>query len=541
MLRNTVNQGPTIFPIVFAAIVGGAMKVIATWRLQRGTTLGFVEQLLGSNTISGAVLTQAQLLAFNFTGLVLLILWALSPLGSQASLRVVSIVPSFAKSNETLAMMNSFTGYMYGTAAGASAAMTIVLPPFIASMMSAKLLESRNQDLWGNIRLPAIESLTNDEDTNWINVTNPSSVQYPSLVGIPMASLPSIGNTRFTFSNSYLNITCGVLEQQGNFTNFSSPDFPKPGGSTDCTWLTQTTFGFQIAMSEPCESLQLGSGTREARRLLWESNDQLGESSYTHAECEIYTTYVDVDMLCVGSNCSPLAVKRSSQPPLNRNWTVLDFEGGSIDIGGFLGLLADAFPSAGQSGMLSPIVAYLVNPNETVGYLRSVPAYSVGKPLFEMRLAQLLNTELILGQVDPSQVTSGFNVTLATESEQPVMQVPSITTTEQALVRCDRAWLGILVVASLTAFLVAFVSATVRLATFVPDILGTVSLAMLDNKCQSLAGSSTWSWRERAGKMRGVKLRLGDINPEDEVGQIALGGPLESVPVNAVQRRRLYQ
>jgi hypothetical protein len=52
------KQGPTVFSILFAAIVGGAMKSIATWRIQRGTTVGFVEQLLGSNSISGVLVTQ---------------------------------------------------------------------------------------------------------------------------------------------------------------------------------------------------------------------------------------------------------------------------------------------------------------------------------------------------------------------------------------------------------------------------------------------------------------------------------------------------
>lgn len=39
-----------------------------------------------------------------------------------------------------------------------------------------------------------------------------------------------------------------------------------------------------------------------------------------------------------------------------------------------------------------------------------------------------------------------------------------------------------LIIASLSSFVVAFVSATLRDTTIVPDVLGTMSLAMLDNK-----------------------------------------------------------
>jgi hypothetical protein len=37
---NAAKLGPTIFPIIFAAVVGRLMKSLALWRAEKGTNLG---------------------------------------------------------------------------------------------------------------------------------------------------------------------------------------------------------------------------------------------------------------------------------------------------------------------------------------------------------------------------------------------------------------------------------------------------------------------------------------------------------------------
>lgn len=376
-----------MFPILFAAIVGGAMKSVATWRIQSGTTVGLVEQLVGSNTISGALVTQAKLQAFNPLGFFIVVLWCLSPLGSQASLRVVSVVRNYPSNVTTLTAMDTFSEYMYGNAEGLSEAITKVSSPFIAAMMSASLLKNRNQDLWGNIRLPSIERLSDDENTNLINIANPADIEYPSLVGIPLTTLPFVGNTTFALSGSYLNITCGILALQSDFTNFTSSNAPNPGKNTDCSWITKTADMLQIAISQPCNVTQINNGTREARKLIWESDDSIEGDRVTHTECELHTTYVDVNMLCVGSTCSPLWVQRPPKPPRDRKWTVFDFGGGWLDTSGFLSLFMETFSEAGLSGGLQPTVSYFVDPYNAITSTNTTDVYDVGKTTFEMRLA----------------------------------------------------------------------------------------------------------------------------------------------------------
>jgi hypothetical protein len=522
------------------------MRAIAAWKIQNGTTVGLIEQLLGSNNITGALTTQIQLRALNALGIFIVVLWCLSPVGSQASLRVVSVVPSYPHSTTPLTAMDTFAEYIYGGPNGYSEASTKVRSPFTASLLSASLLKTRNQDLWENIRLPSIEGLSNDGNPSWVNISFGAEVQYPSLVGVPVRNIPSSNaiNATFILSGSYLNVTCGILEPQADFTNFTASNVTAPGGKTDCAWYSSQIGQLQIAISESCGvEPELNGTVRDARKFIWESGSQNGilGSNITHAECELYTTYVDVNMLCVGNTCSPTAVRRNPQPPRDRNFTVFDFGEGLYDTNGFATLFTNMFPGSSISGG-NPTIFYCVDPYHAITSQNFTDIYDIGKPNFEMCLAQMLNTQLVLG-IDTPSVTGNFNPPSNTSFGTPLktMDIIGTSNTEQDIVRCNRGWLAVLLLSSITLFVVGFIAAVLRLVTLVRDVLGTLSFAMLENRCQNLEGSSAWTGAERAMRMRDVKVILGDVHPESEVGQIALAAPGEGTAVSMVQRGRMYK
>ena len=511
------------------------MKSLATWRIQKGTTIGFVEQLLGSHTISGAFLTQANLRAYNVIGLFIVIIWCLSPLGSQASLRVVSVEHSYSRSAVTLTALNAFTQYGLGDN-------TEIAGPIAAALFSATLLRDRNQDLWGNIRLPSIERLTRNESTGWIDLSGSTDIDYPSLVGLPVVGLPRVGNTTFTLSGSYLNIECGNFNTDGNFpTNYTGL---KPGGNTDSSWTADTSTGeFTIAISQPpIDGSLMINGTRDPRRLIWDSTG-------THAECQLFTTYVDVNTSCTSNVCSPSAVRRTPQPSRDRSWTVFDLDGfGSANE--FVRTLTQLFPNASGFRGASPITRYFTTPYNAASYTDAAQIYSIGKETFELRLAQLLNAQLLLG-IDLPSLTGNFNATsrIASPADETnaisknggiALPVSSTHFTEEDRVHCVRAWLGALIVTSFTSFLIAVIAAVLRLITLVPDVLGTLSLALLDNRCQTVVGNTAWTGDERAVNMKSVQVQLGDVEPDCDVGRIGLAVPNETVSVKEVQKRRYY-
>ena len=75
-----------------------------------------------------------------------------------------------------------------------------------------------------------------------------------------------------------------------------------------------------------------------------------------------------------------------------------------------------------------------------------------------------------------------------------------------------------------------------------PDVLGSLSLTTLDNRCSDLAqGGSTLDGMERTRLLKHVRIQLGDINPTGVYGRIALSGQSGESAVAAVEKSRLYE
>jgi hypothetical protein len=116
LVTSNAMQGPTIFPIMFAAISGRSLKMIARYLAERGAKLGVsssvparvllecmltvqtLELLMVSQSVWGAVESQILMRRLTLVGANLLFLWTLSPLGGQASLRLLDKASS---SNQT--------------------------------------------------------------------------------------------------------------------------------------------------------------------------------------------------------------------------------------------------------------------------------------------------------------------------------------------------------------------------------------------------------------------------------------------------------
>src|SRR2546423_5123300 len=111
MFTNTCSQRPTVFSIMFAAIVGRALKSICLWRLQEGERIGLLDAMLGSMTITNAITTQISLRSLHFVGILLVLLWALSPVGGQASLRVLGFEARPITNSATLQYMDMNSSY----------------------------------------------------------------------------------------------------------------------------------------------------------------------------------------------------------------------------------------------------------------------------------------------------------------------------------------------------------------------------------------------------------------------------------------------
>ncbi|KAJ4218912.1 hypothetical protein NW759_008065 [Fusarium solani] len=546
LLLDLAKYGPTVFPVLFAAIVGAALKTFATWRLQNGTRIGLIEQLVGSHTVAEAVFTQARLKAFNILAIAILLLWCLSPLGSQAALRAISANHAFRNSTGNLTVLETFNRFRFmQNPNDLLDAERMLVPPAIASILSARLLQSRNQDIWGNIRLPLIERLTDSaSNTSWIDVSNVTELDYSSLVGVPVAGLPDQGNHTFNFSASYVSPICTTLKTRPkNNSPVDLPDFNSSDRS-NCDWTTlEPDSTLMVSLSQPCvkgiaalgEKYRSGKD-RTARVFLWKSSS-LGSKVHSYAECHLYTTYVDVKMHCQGTLCSPTSVRRSPKPPRHGNWTVFDMGTSFHEPVGFLNIFSTMFPGLHPRTGQTPTIKYFADPFNALSTWNDTEPAALPRAKFETRLAHLINSELLLG-IHPGDVAGGLTKENTNNVSTNVVEMETYTRGE--IVQYNKLWLTMLFASSTILFGVAMAAIVVRFRILVPEVLGSLALGMLDNRCDKVLDSSFMSGDDKMAKMKEVKVMLGDVEPHAEIGRIALAAPMEDVVVGKVQKGKFY-
>jgi hypothetical protein len=222
------------------------MTQVARWKLEQGASIGSLEQLLGSRTVGGAVLTQHHLRAFNFLGIGILILWAMSPVGSQAILRLVE--PKIAK--YTTAGKVAYVDFLRDPVGGLSlmirgdnsdattnGSINMMNTLYGAMVLAPSSTKNSGMDLWGNVKIPRLSPNSIDE---WQDITAGSPVVYSSLLGIPVANI-STGNTTFNVESSYIDLECDQVEvwkrNQGGF-------MPTPPSTTSPGYLNFTYLDF---------------------------------------------------------------------------------------------------------------------------------------------------------------------------------------------------------------------------------------------------------------------------------------------------------
>lgn len=166
-----------------------------------------------------------------------MMLWALSPAGGQASLRLLSITTRDLNSTANVAYMNNAeqssmlfddlqTNFVYGQ----------VDSIYIASLLGTPSIKQNGQDMWNNVKVPILAKLNSssaDED-GWLPIPK-DNVTYSSLLGYPIAGVPTSGSSSFPFNTYYYQIQCQKLwhVQFPNSTNGTIPDWYTPLGLSD--------------------------------------------------------------------------------------------------------------------------------------------------------------------------------------------------------------------------------------------------------------------------------------------------------------------
>lgn len=213
-----ISVTASLFPMLFAFVMGHAIYEVARTKLEKGTALSTLEQLIGSRTLGGAIMTPFGLSTFNLLGLALLAIWCLSPLGSQALLRILSITLRPVLTNTTSVYqdvrcytpLSEWEGHTPQAIGFYNVRFSNFAGRYGSVLQVPSDMQSDSMDIWGNVRIPFLDEDDPDEEDRdgWQNITwanDPS--RFSSLAGLPISSLPE-GNNTLHLESSYIHLDC---------------------------------------------------------------------------------------------------------------------------------------------------------------------------------------------------------------------------------------------------------------------------------------------------------------------------------------------
>ncbi|KAF2998915.1 hypothetical protein E8E13_005884 [Curvularia kusanoi] len=526
-LQTAARYGPTVFPVAFAAIMGTFLTGIASWRLEHGISMLSLEYLLNSRTVFSAVTTPISLRSVNLLAPLLLALWVLSPLGGQAALRVVELAPGLHSEPceyQYLDVMSTQRVCSPTSSAGMDLTPSIV-SAFNGALASTPQTQFANVDAYGNLKIPMLESCTNNgikqDSDGWIDTSVTNACAFASINGLPFRGISGENHT-FNMETSYTYSDCSISH------TLASP------GSGYREWIdrmrneTLINNGITLALSMPDVTAKMNN---RSEHLVFES---ITRNARTQANCSLSQTYVETEVFCQNRDCSVKRIRKSTSPhnathllPLHGRW---GYNASSCADGssGFLkGLISSTvfmsmYGSTSMSDPYStPIEYYITHPyspysahsaNSTSW--RGEDIYPVGHRLFSERFSQLWNTYWLC-TIAPEAVTGDFTQRDMVISPFNVVTTTGTMTPYVLQLHTNKGWLTVLVVASSVMLGASIANIAVGRLQTRPDILERVSILAKDspNTVATYRGRAQESDTEI--RLRDVRLSLRDIESKE--------------------------
>ncbi|OIW29003.1 hypothetical protein CONLIGDRAFT_645147 [Coniochaeta ligniaria NRRL 30616] len=354
-MEQAMKLGPTLYPILFAALVGRSLKGIGRFRAERGSRISTLWPLMNNKTMFDAFLSQWYLARFSAVASALVLLWALSPLGGQASLRLMYKTNITATYEQDLRYMDSgVLGNIYAKYVmldsndlGLEAQ---GLPLTMPALYQAALLQSLEYkqgplDIWGNVKIPRLDMLNQSlaDADGWINFTTPNSVEsFSSLLGLPILNISRTGVVEFTVESVYValaapdKVTNGPVKYYpGNIylykgmnvtcptcINWEHNDFLDPKLGTARQMLL-----YGEPFPQPNAALMANASYSSPRSIRFDAHASDYDLGTVTFFCPVTQHFIETTIRCTFGACRATRARPSTTDHRNQNVTSFDLWG----------------------------------------------------------------------------------------------------------------------------------------------------------------------------------------------------------------------
>jgi hypothetical protein len=400
---------------------------------------------MASQSVWGTFESQLNMQRLTLVGINLLFLWTLSPLGGQASLRLMTRQRQDSFSAAKLRYMTTGPGgSMWGLSStySGSGKFADAGALYTAALLAPLETKIGPRDPWGNVKIPNLEYLNNTKpDTNgWIVVPDIQEPEtYSALVGLPVVGLPQSDKSNFTIESTYITVDCGRFNQTPypgvDNTNNGRTDFAKlealvpgevwlnkslnnpfePSEGQTTSFFIDTNLGSPWVPEDPMYEPLLGRldgffGDYNKTRLkgkvalakreliytsMYATTMESSEFGLNIARCTLAQNHVEATVECDGAQCATKKVRKSLSDTRPSEFTA--FEHGLIMRG-----FAKQFPVAVTFSVgSSPTERFLANSSvfpfiQQAGQTTQDVAYTnlslIEPAIFSRRLSSVINT-----------------------------------------------------------------------------------------------------------------------------------------------------
>ena len=469
---------------------------------------------MGSLTMFGAIELQVLLRTFDVLGVSLILMWALSPLGGQASLRLLETASQSVMTNQTLNYLDSDSMSLLGQGADTFESAGFILNAlYLSALLTPPAGQAASMDTWGNIKVPIIETLEQagkSEIDGWFPTTDNTS--YSSLVGLPIDGIPTSGSSYFTVESYYMKASC---------TNVSSSNLYIGDGGFIVNITDVPTKNNPLLPNQPSYP--------DVKPLNVTFASASIASDFTFmAQCVLTRSSVESNVTCDRRSCGVIRVRRSRFDERPPGYTPFSF-------GIAASLLSMYWPQSANSvhhpDYSTPTEYFLSDPTlkdiSTSENRGGVSLVGMPADVFSQRFSLLLNTYWQCS-LAPWYQTGNFpsNTSLLSglDNEQGVFNTTiAAVTNDHDIYICNTTWATLLLVASSVLLILGLYGAIVKHRTRGPQVLGYVSSMTRDNPYVNLPpGGCALDGLARARLLKDVTVQLRDVTPRHEVGHIAL-------------------